>query len=71
MSYAESIALKRLKRKRTLARRMKAYDSVFNHFTMFGKPKVRLPEMVLPTPITFRREGVFSRFINWCKLFFV
>jgi dTDP-4-amino-4,6-dideoxygalactose transaminase len=69
MSSANAIHLKRLKRKRILERRWKAYGSVFNHFTMFGKPKAKAPEMVLPTPITVNRQGIFSRFINWIKSF--
>lgn len=68
MSFANAIHLKRLKRKRILERRWKAYGSVMNHFTFFGKkrPKIAPKEMVYP--IEHRnKEGIITRFGNKIK----
>lgn len=70
MLYAERIHLKRLKRKRTLAMRLKAYGSVFNHATIFGKKKqVVLP--YVPKIEHGRRLSLIRRITNWFKHFFV
>lgn len=73
MSYAETyshrIAAKRLKRRREIAKRLKAYGSVFDHRTLFKTRKVYLPTIA---PIEHRRKlGIVSRIINYIKSLFI
>lgn len=65
MSYANSIHLKRLKRKRTLQRRWNAYGSVMNHFSFFGRKRPHIAPKEMVYPIEHRnKEGLFKRFAN-------